>query len=55
MKKCLKSLGIRDLQLYTKLFVRACDHFHISTNEKGEYILTKGQKERVNRFIRLNW
>lgn len=43
-----------DLHHYVVLFVKACERYNFKPNEEGEFVLTKAQKDRVDKYIRSN-
>lgn len=55
MKKKKNPKIMNDPHRYVDLFMKACERYRFGTNSEGEYILSQEQKDRVNRFIRMNW
>lgn len=46
---------MRDIHKYVELFIEACSHYHYAEDADGEFHLSKDQKKRVHRYIRMKW
>lgn len=51
MKK-RKKPSMLDLPQYVRAFLKACDHYHFTTDDNGEYQLSPQQKDRVKKYIK---
>lgn len=51
MKASKRKSPMLDLPQYVRLFLKACDHYHFTTDENGEYRLSPQQKARVKKYI----
>lgn len=52
MKK-RKKPSMLDLPHYVRSFLKACDHYHFTTDDNGEFKLNPQQKERVKKYIKV--
>lgn len=52
MKKGKRKSLMLDLPQYVRLFLKACDHYHFTTDDNGEFQLSSQQKERIKKYIK---
>lgn len=53
MKKVKRKLPMHDLPQYVRLFLKACDHYHFTTDDNGEFQLSPRQKDMVKKYIKV--